>query len=131
MDEKPTPKLKPGTIDTLFHQLEIQRVNRPQWTAHHFPRIDERGCVVYEDIVGLTPREAEALRSLLVDQYLYTNKQFCKSRGRMVSFQEKDDDDPTENHWPIRLRLLREAMDDLCSAYGFPNPLNEAPQATR
>lgn len=31
-----------------------------------------------------------------------------------------------ENQWSIRLRLLGEAMEDLCAVYGFQNPLNES-----
>ena len=126
IDEKQTPKLKPGTIETLLHQLEIQRVNRPEWIARYFPGIEERGRVTYEEVVDLKPREADALRSLLTEQYLYTNKQMCKNRARSVSFLEKDHEEPTGNHWSIRLLLLREAIEDLCSVYGFLNPLNES-----
>jgi len=124
INDNETSKLKPGTMETILHQLEIQRVNRPQWIAQHFPRIDDRERVTYEDVNELAPREADAIRFLLVNQYLYAHKQMWKSRGRTVGLREEHDGERTENHWSIRLRLLKEAVTDLCSAFGFPNPLD-------
>ncbi len=63
--------LRPGTVEALWGLLELQWRFRPRWIERYLPAIAERGTLDYGDIEGITPNQAHALRSLLLEQIAY------------------------------------------------------------
>ena len=124
MTETPGAKLLPSTVQTTLDQLEFRRVQRPSWTAFHFPAIDPRGRAEYADVVDMTPREADSVRHLLVDQIRYGRKRVAQARARTVNLLgEEEDADDGNNEWAIRVRQLEEALADVCRVFGLPSAI--------
>ena|SRR2546425_7450950 len=116
-------KLKPSTIQTIYEQLEFQRVNRPSWVAYHFPRIDERGRIEYGDVEALTEREADSVRHLLSSQILFGRKQSARQRSRAIGLLRDNEDENGASEWEIRNKQMEEALADLCEVFGMKYPL--------
>ena len=123
MEDKPGKKLKPSTVQTIYEQLEFQRVNRPSWVAFHFPRIDERGRIEYGDIEGITEREADSTRHLLASQILFGRKKLARQQSRAVGFLRDEENGDGASEWEIRNKQMEEALADLCAVYGMSYPL--------
>ncbi len=119
--------LKPSTVQTIYEQVEFQRVNRPSWVAYHLPQVDKRGRLEYGDVEGIGEREADSLRHLLVSQIQFGRKQLARARGRSVSFltdsPKEGDDETSGSEWEIRNRQMEEALADLCNVFHMTYPL--------
>ncbi len=123
MDVPSHPLLKPSTIQTIYEQLEFQRVQRPTWVAYHFPKIDQRGRVEYSDVEGMSAREADSVRQLLANQILWGRKNIAKQKARSVTLVDDNEPDEGDSEWSIRVSLIEEALQDLCDVSGLRYPL--------
>ncbi len=118
-------QLARSTIQTILEQLEFFQTQRPQWVTYHFPKIDQRGRVEYSDIETMTPQEADSVRHLLASQILHGRRKIWNRKAQSVGFLNKDeaDEEDSDNEWIIRVRLLKEALEDLCKVYSLSDPL--------
>ena len=123
MADKLGKNLKPSTVQTVYDQLEFQRVNRPSWIAYHFPEIDKRGRVGYDDVEGMSEREADSVRQLLASQISFGRKQIARHRARGIGFTRDADEENGSSEWEIRNKQMEEALADLCAVYGMTYPL--------
>lgn len=118
-------QLARSTIQTILEQLEFFQTQRPQWVTYHFPKIDQRGRVEYSDIETMTRQEADSVRHLLASQILHGRRKIWNRKAQSVGFLNKDeaDEEDSDNEWIIRVRLLKEALEDLCKVYSLSDPL--------
>jgi hypothetical protein len=112
-------------VETIRDQLEFYRTQRPRFVERYFPLIAERGYVEHSDVDVLTSQQAEAVRYMMVSSIMYGKGRVAKERARAVSFASEEIDDPDDRNtcstpWSLRVRLLEEALDDLCRVFGLP-----------
>lgn len=114
--------MKPSTVETIRDQLEFQRRERPSWIEHHFPNIAERGTpVTYDDVESMTEAQVDSVRHLLATEVLYGRKIVRKRKAAAIGFLR--DGQVVDDEWAIRVKLIEEALADLCSVYGLAYPL--------
>jgi len=115
-------------VETLWSLFENQIVFRPRWIERYFPAIAERQRPVYSDIESMTADQTQATRHLLAEQVLHFEARARKERARSANLFSVDKEDAAgEGDFPIRVRLYREALDNLCDIFGLSNPLPGRP----
>lgn len=116
-------RLKPSTVETIREQLEMQRLFKPTWIEFHFSKIAQRGTPVdYEDVTGMTDREADSVRHLLGSGISFGRKKVGRLMAKSLTLLSESDAGQN-NEWSVRVHQLEEALRDVCVAYDLLSPL--------
>ena len=111
-------------METLWYLYEKQMEFRPRWIERYFPAVAERHRLTYGDIEAMSEDQAQATRYLLSEQIMYFEARVRKELARSVTLLPLDKENVShESDFAIRAKLYREALGDLCSVFGFSNPM--------
>ncbi len=115
--------LRPGSVETIRNGLFFYMTKRPSFVERYFPAAAQRGTLEYRDIDRMSPEQAEAGRVLLEEGLTHWLSKSRKIQATRASiFCEQSSAEEPDLECRIQIRRHREALKDLCAAYGLADP---------
>jgi hypothetical protein len=106
--------------DALGFYLERER----EFVDVYFPEVSGRGYVVWGDVFGLSERQADALRPIVVESVRHFWRQDGRDKNRSVNLLTRMPEDPSFVSYHARkAKFWTAALRDLCTVFGLESPL--------
>jgi hypothetical protein len=117
-------QLQPSTVGVLKQALGQYLRNERDFVDVYFPDTSGRGYASWGDVLGLSDRQADALRLIMVDSIHYFRKQAARDQARNVHLLTRAKEDPNfVSFHAKRANYWTEALRDLCGVFGLESPV--------
>ncbi|MGA8302213.1 MAG: hypothetical protein WA691_05945 [Thermoplasmata archaeon] len=123
--ETPPPEqrgrlLRPSTVAVLKQALQHYLEHERDFVDAYFPEVARRGYVTWGDVFGLSDRQADACRPILLESIRHFLKEDARERNRNVHLLTREPVDPNFVSFPARkAKAWTEALRDLCNVFGL------------
>lgn len=116
--------LRPSTVGVLKQALEHYLQHNRDFVDVYFPEIASRGYAAWGDIFGISDRQADALRPIMVESIRHFWKEDGRDKNRNVNLLTREPEDPNFVSYHARkAKYWTEALRDMCEVYEIQSPL--------